>query len=50
MAQMTTDIGDGRRDGKGALHPLDPLTADELSQAIVVSPAATGLGRARPCS
>ena len=43
MAQMTTDIGDGRRDGKGALHPLDPLTPAELQAIVDITRAAKAL-------
>ncbi len=47
MAQMTTDIGDGRREREGALHPLDPLTPAEL-QAVVDIVRAAEVARSPP--
>ena len=43
MAQMTTDIGDGRRERDGALHPLDPLTPAELQAVVDIVRAAKSL-------
>jgi primary-amine oxidase len=43
MAQMTTDIGDGRRDRDVPLHPLDPLTPAELQAVVDVVRAARSL-------